>query len=78
MNQFQFSDKLNADPHLSADVVNHYAKLKVSSMTPEEKDEWILNTIIDDMARQDGDSLVDVFEKEFPGRLQSEYNVCII
>ena len=78
MNQYEFSDKIDRDDDLAIAVIKNYAKLKLQSMTPEEKDEWILGNIEEKIGGYDGDEIVDILVNEYPDWLKSTHNVCII
>lgn len=78
MNQYEFSDKQNSDDSFADRVLARYATLKMQSMTAEEKDDWIVEQIILENERSDGDHVTDLMVQEFPERLKSEYGVDII
>jgi flagellar motor switch protein FliG len=78
MNQYEFSDEINNDKKLAQNVIRDYARLRLQSMTPEEKDDWILDEISRKFGSNDGDEIVDILVNEYPEWLKSAHNVCII
>ena len=78
MNQYEFSDKQNSNDAFADEVIARYATLKMQSMTPQEKDDWIVEQIILDNEKSDPDHVTDLMVLEFPGELKSEFGVDII